>query len=526
MKNKRMIALILAFAMSILSFVFVGCEKDDGPGNDDPLIQPEYVELPDSFKGEKRDFEGMTFNILTRQDTPMNASGGRQVIDVVADDNLGDDAVVTAVRERNDRLKATFNFEIVRHQSADQYNNIHMQDIILKQDDSYQALQGTMTETLTTALSGALVDFKDTGSYVDLSQGYWDSIAIDALSLDGGVYLLTGDIMVGDDARSFCVVFNKELYNEETHNDASTIYNKVLEGVNAEGGWTLEYMKDVASSSYREDTSSNNIYEPDYSGIGTYGTICQGENALHIIQAANIMPLIKESSGAYYDNTGSQEFFDAFESLNSFFGGTDKDAWLCVVDRIERDNKWSEGRDNFKNDKTLFYFTTYESINQLRDMESEFGILPLPKVLNSQLHYGTTVQYYNAVCYSAPSLDYLEDGADERATYILEAMAYYSSPEYFEAMGAADTSLKRAYHETLLSRKATRDDESMEMLEIIAENRFYDLSIALSVGNIGGIISGNAASREPHKFISDLTAMPSLVETLEGMMSELGKDNK
>ena len=109
----------------------------------------------------------------------------------------------------------------------------------------------------------------------------------------------------------------------------------------------------------------------------------------------------------------------------------------------------------------------------------------MPKLDSTLTKYGNTVQYNCADCYVIPNVG--KDKNAEFAAYILEALAYYSSTEYDEASGEKG-SLTYAYYETVLKRKAVRDNDSVEMLDLIFENRIFDIALGLNLKDVSGII--------------------------------------
>ncbi len=528
MKKRRIVALILALAMGILTFAFVGCEPSDPnnpDGPDNPSGPTGDADLATSFNNEKKNFDGMTFNILTRHDRE-----GYECIDVIADDNLGDNAVVSAVRERNDRLQTAFNFKITRTLATTTYNEINMDDIIEKQDETISAFQGMLSETSATALTGALVDFAADGSYVDVDQEYWDTNAVKALAMNKGIYMLTGDSVLYSDAYSWCVLFNKDLYEAETGNKSSVLYSTVLEGDGNKGGWTIEYMYTLASTAYRSDPNATEIkiYDTSYTGTGTYGMVLFDVFSQIVPMSAGVTPVKMLKNGRYTNNYLNKEYSDAVNALHEVFGGG-----LTVEWRLDPDVYISNGTELakgvFRDGKALLLNATLRDIATMRSMDDDFGILPVPKLNENQLNYGNSIVVWNCASYSAPTWNYMDEGRDEDTTYILEAMAYYSSPEYFERQGMKDTSLMTSYYETLLERKTTRDDESIGMLRLLRNNYVYDLSVTLGSGvfNDGDVLTPirylelAACADGNHTFASDIQKVNDIAKRLQELLDAI-----
>ena len=141
--------------------------------------------------------------------------------------------------------------------------------------------------------------------------------------------------------------------------------------------------------------------------------------------------------------------------------------------------------------KSAFYITHIGTIDLIRDMKADFGIIPVPKLNDYQENYGNTIQYGNATCYIVPYR--MDDYLNEKSCYILEAMCYYSSTE-FDETGC----LSYAYYTLCLQAKGTRDDDAWDMLDIIFASRSFDLGPIYNWGNIMNCyytIDTNYASR-------------------------------
>ncbi|MBR4895772.1 MAG: hypothetical protein IKZ41_05035, partial [Clostridia bacterium] len=95
-----------------------------------------------------------------------------------------------------------------------------------------------------------------------------------------------------------------------------------------------------------------------------------------------------------------------------------------------------------------------------------FGIAPCPKYDEQQKNYQNVVWFvgsYATIPISAKSVD--ESG------FLLEALAAKSREI-----------LRPAYYEVALSMKYLRDRESVEMLDLVIDNRAYELEHAFSFG--------------------------------------------
>ena len=127
-------------------------------------------------------------------------------------------------------------------------------------------------------------------------------------------------------------------------------------------------------------------------------------------------------------------------------------------------------QDVFMSDRALFMWLRLRIVENLRSMNTDFGILPLPKADAAQSDYYTDVISYtgNSVCIPVTASDTARTGQ------ILEAICAEST---YTTMPA--------YYDITLKTKMARDDESSEMLDIIFKNRIWDVGEIYNFGDFG-----------------------------------------
>ena len=484
MNFRKKLALLLALTMLILPLAVTSCGDDTGPTG--PIGEVEDSSLSPAFGGEHLTFDNESFIVLTRQDR--NKGQAFNIIDLVAEDNLGDSTIVDAVEKRNSMIEQNFRVKIVREKTGSS-NNADVANeassAIEKQDYTYDAFMVPVRSGLTLALNGTLVDYSD-AEYIDLSSPWWDQAIINNLVLFGGTYIALGDINIVDNDATWCVLFNKELLETFGTTDAQ-LYAKVKEGIDAQGGWTTEYMTQLAKSSYRADENYKNKYETTYSGSGTYGIFLQTQLATVLMHASGNTPTIKSDGRAGVEsNFKTPEFQDTIDAIYSFMGNKDSADWYLNIDNVSYSggDKWQDvARGGFMANKAAFFMCHCGTIDLIREMKTDFGIIPIPKLSDTQEKYGNTIQYENGQCYIVPYR--LDDELNEKSCYMLEAMAYYSSTEYDET-----GCLSYAFYTLCLQAKGTRDDDAWDMLDLIFDCRVFDLACALNLSGINGIIEG------------------------------------
>ena len=505
---KKCIGLVLAFSIVISAVALVSCGKtEDTNDKNDGILGEEDKILSPAFGGDKLNFENEDFLVMTKNDHTANNSWN--VVDLVVDENLGDDTIVDAVKKRNDHIATAFNVNIQRIQSTALLSDAQL--AIQKQDYSYDSFMICIRDALTLALTGAMMDYSEE-DYIDLSGEWWDQGVVENMTMLGGQYLALGDINTIDDDATWCVLYNKVLLDAYGYTPEA-LYSKVYEGDGKVGGFTTEYLTLVAKNAYKQDPNATNKWENSYVGSGTYGLFLQKEVAIALLQGSGNTPTKVDNSMAGVSPMVFEESFaNAIDLIFDFMGNKATADWYLVLDNISdgTDDKWANSvRPAFMADKVAFYITPFDTIHHFRDMKSDFGILPLPKISDDQLDYGTTIQYGNATCYVTPYR--VDEYLNEKSAYVLEALCYYSSPEYL-----GEECLKYAHYTLTLQAKGTRDDASWEMMDFILKNRVFDIACALNLSGINTIVQDGSVFAY-NNWISERDAK------LSNMASDLGK---
>ena len=127
----------------------------------------------------------------------------------------------------------------------------------------------------------------------------------------------------------------------------------------------------------------------------------------------------------------------------------------------------AELADMLNSNRALFYFHMLFIMDELRDLETDFGILPYPKYEAAQANYGHLVSAWHSEFLCIPQ----NVNSLERSGYVTELLAYQGKKL-----------MTPAYYEKTLVGQYTRDEESAEMLDIIFATRVFDVGIYYNLG--------------------------------------------
>jgi hypothetical protein len=195
-----------------------------------------------------------------------------------------------------------------------------------------------------------------------------------------------------------------------------------------------------------------------------WGYALQSDMLGGMINAAGLQFMYKDDNDIPFTQANTDRMNMAIDKILSFYNGY---SWDCL-----RDGKganlsafWV-----FPDGKALFNGIMLRYIEwQLRGVEFDFGILPFPKLDETQERYYTSTNAYHTFCYMMPK----SAANPENTAYIFDALGFYG-----------EKIIKPAYYDLCLKRKYTRDEESTEMLDIIFKSTAYDLGLYANFGNI------------------------------------------
>lgn len=164
----------------------------------------------------------------------------------------------------------------------------------------------------------------------------------------------------------------------------------------------------------------------------------------------------------------------------------------------------------FAADQGLFLMRPINCTEKLREtMESDFGILPLPKYNDEQEDYRSPVQCYGGSVISVP----LNVADASRTGVILEALSAESR-----------YTLIPAFYDIVLDEKNTRDEESKEMLDIILNTRIYDVGVFYDFAHFPNDFVMVTGKQESYSGISQTSDIVSFYQQRENKLKAALED--
>ncbi len=483
--NKKNLAVLLTIAMLLPSCGTTETDNTTKSKNaqDNPSIETAVQteteteltsDLPD------RDLEGKDFHFYVMG---IERNANNYSVEIYSAEQTGE-VINDAVYNRNLTLADTYNFTISETPSGSGEDLAStLNKLAQSGDDTYQVAMLNLSDSATIIPKSVLYNLNEVEN-LDLSQDWWDGVIAKDLSIGGKLYNAMGDINIMDNNATWAVFFNKVLME---NNGFEMPYDTVRAGK-----WTYDAFYTLSSAAAQDLDGNGQMDDNDL-----WGTVGGAENTGFLFFSSGEHFIVKDENDMPAIQLPTDRVYSVIEEVLQI--QQDKNSTL-VVERAQNtySNVWSDLiRGNFRNDLSLFYVAGLLTYTLMRDMESEYGLLPLPKLDEAQSNYWTTINQSNCSTVTIPVSN--QNVAD--TGFVLEAMA-------FESM----KTLTPAYFNVALQRKYMSDEESRDMLAIILENRTIDQSVAYNWGGLFSTLSGLTTTQNAD-FASKFEKIKSTMQT-------------
>ncbi len=469
--KKRILCMLLASMMLLTSCAEStanGDETSSAAGGNDaaaPETQPETETeaTPDLPEGLSFTGSSFTFGVM---DNP-NARN-MIVMEEITGDALND-AQYNIIESAANQLDV----EIKQHVVTSSYPGTdQVRNMIAAGDDSLQVVNVFCVAAPTLLAEGYLRDYADV-PYIDLSKPWWDSRVNEALELGGLRYAAIGDLSITTHDLTYILLFNTELIN---NHQLERPYDLVFSGE-----WTMDKMAEMMNIARRDTDGDGNMGPKD-----TYGYLAHPKMVLPSFWiGAGETSMTINTEGVPELTVTDERFLSVFDKIFEITYGMET-YLVSSGNDVPQTNI-----DMFQQGQSLFMDCSLFWAGSLRDMETDFGIIPYPKYDSTQELYNCRVSYY-----MPPVLPTTIQNLDMVGA-VLELTNYLAKKE-----------VTPAYIEGALKGKYARDEESIAMIDLILSNRVVDLGDTLYCSNVrDGFFAGMFSNKN-----QNLTSQVKTVE--------------
>ena len=475
---KKYLCLFLA-ALMLLSLLVACAETEQQEDETLQQLESETDAAAEALAQISVDWNDEDFTVLAREDFHYDEWYTENRTEVLED----------AVYQRNLAFEeyCKLKLNIVPTQTAEM--NSAIKKDVQSGTGEFDLLQNHMVHTANLASEGTLISFTSLDG-MDLSAEWWDQGTANFMISDK-IYFMNGSINYSDEGTTYVLLFNKQMAKDEDVDPYEMVYNNE---------WTLDNFQSLIKDVSYDSSGDGKMTEDD-----TYGFVATWETGSTFFFGAGMRYIVCEEGSDPYlalDSTGMQKATDLLDKVLAIF-------YVNNSTYASDPGKEDVGKNVFVSGRGLFYNEVVMYIVSLgKEMETDFGVLPIPKYNAAQENY---ITWTNGIC-TTSSISKAAKNL-ERLGPTLEALAIISKQR-----------VTPAYYDTVLQRKSVRDEESQGMLDIIFKTRTYDLCMYYSTLGLEPLFK-TCVNNNKNNFSSNYSKKErSAQKTLDKLITKFAKD--
>ncbi len=441
--KKRCLCLLLLVALLTSCGAAVEETTADTTAADTAAQETASLETEAVYPGEIGDYEGYAFTFLNCQDDHWN--GAHHILDY---EELTGEALSDAIYNRNRQVEDEMNvtFGVEKDELGKLYD--HVKTSVNAGDDMYDAAYIPLLFSNAVTLAGDYTLNLHQVPGLKLTEPWWNQSYIESATIGTGekktLHAITDYVCLMGYAYGNVLYFNKDMV---TNYGLDMPYDAVREG-----DWTYDLMFTTYTT---PEVSLNGEpdFKPKLGGNAVYSFAIQhAEGSMSLLNGAGQYFVSKDENGMPVLNTDNSIMVDAYDKMTNYLS---QDGYCVMMNTAEL-----SGLTIFSEGRAMFFQSSLGLSDSavMRDLEMEYGILPLPKLSVGQDRYYTMVsQYTSALNIPISASDPARTGA------IMDYLAYLSYQDVIPALMNS------------LCYKGVRDDESIEMLELLLNTQTADI---------------------------------------------------
>ncbi len=468
--KQRIISFVLVF---LILTVLISCGTST-PTETTAPVTASGVPSPDSSEAEttlavpeynNSDYNGYSFRIIKYATAAWQMIPNDLYSETLTGEQLND-----SVFNRNKKVETNLNVNLECSDiSSGKLLSTYTNAVAAGSDDFDTGMPAlnTWTSYLSKGVMRDMAEF--TG--IDYSAPWFDQNANDAISYNGKIYATVSDITYTDKLATFVTFYNK---NKAEDLKLGNLYQLVKDGK-----WTYDTMLNY-SADLAKDLNGDGLLNSE----DAFGLASQNDMAYLVLNAAGRTLCEKKDDHtitftALKDETSVTILQKSVQLLNSntFFNRQHANPSTTSVTKAAQ---------MMMENRILFLIRPLQTVMDLRSMEADFGILPMPKYTEEQEQYCSGLTVWEVTPLTVPKTN-VNVAVFEDVSEMMACESYYTVIDPF--------------YNLVLDTKLTRDTDSSAMLDIIFANRVYDICIIGGFGSVFQLLYGGI---EPTSLVSSL----------------------
>lgn len=395
------------------------------------------------------DFKGATINIQ------MSATDISSDVLMIGSGEQTGDVVNDAVYDRNMKVEERLKVVLTYVETNYDWSKVsgEMEKLVLAGDSTYHFVVNDQLGLSTTSVSHYLVNAYNCAYFDFDSSGWWTKYMEDLSISKDKVYLLVGDYFIDVLNHSHVLLYNRKIF-ANLYGDADSIYKQVINGE-----WTYDVFNTYITGSYQDINGDGKKDAEDIYGLIIGGI---GGSVFPFTYSSDAQFVTRDSNGTPALTMNNERTLLLFDKIYAVFynDGTS--------------TKYDENGENlhtkFIGGGALFISGTgFGNFENFRQMQDDIGLIPYPKLDESQATYNTVIHdtaEVGAILTTCPDVD--------MTSAVIQALC----EETYKTV-------LPAYYETALKVKYVRDNYTSQMIDLVHNgiNGLFSLVYGASYAN-------------------------------------------
>jgi len=500
-KRNKFSAVAVVLVLAMVAASLMACGKTNTPTGDnsttaapaaaaasttvDPLANYHAANVP------KQDYGGVTINFLV---STISGPDWTQWVerDLTAENETGD-TINDAVYKRNSIISTDYNVQFAEKDDTNYTSTL--QKMVKSGAQDYDIAFTYVIGGNTDAQKGLYENLYNVPD-INLTQPWYNQNSIAGLSMAHYLPFVQSDLLVKPNDAVTAMIFNKAVVQEYNMGD---MYQLV-----SSGQWTLDKLTELASQVHVDLNGDGQMYIKD----DKFGLITQADSLTSFMHGSDCAIAKNDpTTNLPVPSFDNQKTYDV---LNK--------AWNLMLN-----GQWSVSLHLYENKFPIYDWqvTMFEAgnacfswirmiiVEQLRGMDADFGILPIPKYDTNQADYYCEMNPHTSNAMGIP----MSNQNMARTGTIIEAMTSLSRDI-----------LQPAYYDINLNGKVVRDSQSSAMLDVIFAHEYYDPG---QIYDFGGLydsliqVGRNKASDFASMYAKASTKMQTSIDKVVNIFTNL-----
>lgn len=449
--------LLICSIISMTSMIF-SCDNTGSPQNDAPGAnnaesggsdsnpQAEQSETEEEYIYPEIDGGGKDFTFLSPSTTWFYYT------DIVREQMSGE-VLDDAIYNRNRFIESKFNIAIKATERDIGAITGDLRKIIAAGEDIYDAAYspafygGTIGALITENMLHNMYEIPT----MNLDREWYNQTMLKeaAIGKGGQLYYAGCDINIMTIQSVIFIYFNQDMMSDL---GLELPYNAVREG-----RWTYDMFYEYMKSGARLNGADS--FKWELNGSATYGFVAHDNCAVAILEGSGERFITTDSDGMPQLAIENERFINVLAKMEEMLVDSPEGYFMHANNAVETGFHFEP---IFKNNRALMITGELKAADVFKDMETTFGIAPMPKFDENQK------DYFCQLHFGTPVLVVPNTNADVDFTgAVLDAMAYVSARDITPVL-----------FDVSVSQKRLRNEESIEMLELIKNSGSFDVGSA------------------------------------------------